>query len=107
MKYIELCELYEKLEGKSKRLDKAYYISELIKKTSTEEIDITILLLQGKLFPDYEDKKIGVASKLVLKAIVVATGEDIKRVEDLWKNKGDLGEVAKELAQRKKQQTLF
>jgi DNA ligase-1 len=107
MKYIDLCEIYDKLGETSKRLEKTHFIAKLLKKTKTEDLDTTLLLLQGKLFPDYEEDKIGVASRLVLKAISVSTGDDISRVEDKWKKIGDLGEVAKELTDTKKQRTLF
>lgn len=107
MKYIELCEIYEKLEQTSKRLEKTYYIAKLLEKTDTEDLDVVLLLIEGKLFPDYEEEKIGVASKLVLKAISVATGESISEVERKWKTIGDLGEIAKGLIEKKKQRTLF
>ena len=47
MKYQELSEIYEALESTTKRLEKTSYISTLIKKTSLEDLNRTILLLQG------------------------------------------------------------
>ena len=39
MKYSELAEIYESLEKTSKRLEKTYIISKLLKKTHEDDID--------------------------------------------------------------------
>jgi DNA ligase 1 len=107
MQYKELVELYEKLDSTSKRLEKTFYISELIKKTPVGELDKIILMVQGKLFPEWDDRKIGIASKLVVKAITKATGISEDKIEDEWKKEGDLGNVAEILINKKKQASLF
>ena len=43
----------------------------------------------------------------MLKAIAIATGERVSKVEHKWKTVGDLGEIARELIGEKKQRTLF
>ena len=107
MKYREIVNVYQKLESTSKRLEKTYHISKLLAKAKGEELYDIILLFQGKVFPDYEEKKIGVAAKLIMKALVLATGINQKQIEDEWRKTGDLGEVAKNLIPIKKQRTLF
>jgi DNA ligase 1 len=107
MKYSELVEIYQKLDSTTKRLDKTYYISEFLKKVSVEELEIVILLLQGIIYPKWDDKKIGVASRLVLKALNIATGIESEKIEQKWKEEGDLGIVAEKLTSKKKQATLF
>lgn len=107
MKYIEIVKVYQKLESTSKRLEKTYYISQILTKAKGEELHDIILLFQGKVFPDYEEKKIGVAAKLIMKALVLATGISQKQIENEWIKTGDLGEVAKRLIPIKKQKTLF
>ena len=107
MKYIDLCEIYNKLESTSKRLEKTYYVSQLIKKTKDEDIPLIMLLLEGKVFPAWDKRKVGMASRLVLKAINIATGIDTDKIEEKWKNTGDLGLVAEEYTEKKKQVTLF
>ncbi len=107
MLYKELVELYEKLDSTSKRLEKIYYLSELIKKTEAKNLALIMLMAQGKIFPDWEDKKIGVASKLIIKAIQRTTGISIKEIEEEWKKQGDLGNVAQLLIKKKKQSSLF
>jgi DNA ligase-1 len=107
MKYADLAEIYNRLEGTTKRLDKTYYISQFLKKASENEVDIAVLLLQGIIFPKYDERKIGVAGRLVLKALNTATGIEIDKIEDEWKKIGDIGEVAEKLIAKKKQATLF
>jgi len=100
MLYKELAELY-------KRLEKTYYISELIKKTPKKDLEKVVLLAQGKIFPDWTDKKIGVASKLVVKAISKATGASVRDIEEAWRKHGDLGDVAWNLLEKRKQASLM
>jgi len=107
MKYIKLAEVYKKLESTTKRLEKTYYISELLKITPKEDLQETVLLLEGRLFPAWEEKEIGVASRLILKAINKATGISVDSIELKWKEKGDLGLVAESLVSKKRQKTLF
>ena len=52
MRYSQLVGLYEKLEATTKRLEKTYHISEFLKKASKEDLDILMLLMQGRVFPE-------------------------------------------------------
>jgi len=107
MQYTKLIGIYEKLEKTTKRLEKTYLIAGFLKTIPTEDIQEIVLLIQGKLFPNWDEHKIGVASRLVIKAINKATGINTKKVENEWKKTGDLGIVAENLIKTKKQSTLF
>ena len=107
MKYIDLVEVYQKLDSTTKRLEKTYFISELLRETPLEDLSRITLLLQGKIFPPWDERKIGVASRMVLKSINLATGLNSRDIEDEWKKTGDLGKTAENLIKRKKQATLF
>src|SRR4030042_6947873 len=107
MKYSELAAIYEAWENTSKRLEKTYIISKFLKKTKEDDIDKIVLLIQGRLFPLWDETKIGVSDRLVIKAISVATGASAEKVEDEWKRLGDLGLVAEKLVEKKSQATLF
>lgn len=106
MRYGDLVEVYEDLEGTSKRLAKTYYISAFLKKIKTDEMEHLMLLLQGRVFPVWDERKIGVASRLVIKSINLASGMSVAKIETEWRKVGDLGEVAKNLIKRKTQATL-
>ena len=74
MLYKELVETYEELEKTSKRLEKTYIISEFFKDTPSDDLPVIGLMIQGRLFPAWDERETGVASRLVLKAINVSTG---------------------------------
>ncbi|MBU0615805.1 MAG: ATP-dependent DNA ligase [Nanoarchaeota archaeon] len=107
MKYSELVSVYKRLDNTTKRLEKTHIISEFLKDIKDKDTKKIVLLIQGKIFPDWDDRKIGVASRLVLKAINKATGTASEKVEKEWKNTGDLGIAAENLIKKKKQATLF
>lgn len=106
MKYSELVELYERLDSTTKRLGKTYFLAEFLRKTSADEIEPVILLVQGRIFPSYDEREIGVANQLVIKAINVASGAATEEIEKEWAKTGDLGKVAESLIKGKKQATL-
>lgn len=107
MNYVNLADLYQKLESTNKRLEKTKYLSDFLKNCPGKKTDIILLLLQGLVFKKYEDKNIGIASKLIVKALNTATGIPIEEIEKNWKKTGDLGLSAEELIKKKKQKTLF
>ncbi|MEA2036408.1 MAG: ATP-dependent DNA ligase [Nanoarchaeota archaeon] len=107
MRYTKLVEVYQKLESTSKRLEKTHIISEFFKQINKEDLKVIGLLIQGRLFPNWDERKIGVAARLVLKAINTSSGISIDKIEKEWKKTGDLGKATENLIGIKKQRTLF
>ncbi len=105
MKYSTLVGVYERLEATTKRLEKTSILSEFLK--SADELDRVMLLVQGRVFPNWDTSELGMAAKLLVKAISLATGASLDKIESLWKETGDLGTVASELTKNKSQATLF
>ena len=106
MHYSKLVDMYEKLEATTKRLEHTYIISEFLKDVSLEDLGTTLLLLEGRVFPRWDEREIGMASKMMLKAINVASGDTRTRINSEWKKTGDLGTVSYNLIKKKKQSTL-
>jgi len=106
MHYSKLVEIYKKLEATTKRLHQTHIISEFLKDISLDELGTTILLLEGRIFPRWDDREIGMASKMMLKAIGIASGESKTKISSEWKKTGDLGTVSYNLIKKKKQVTL-
>jgi DNA ligase-1 len=105
MHYSDLCKVYEKLEATSKGLEKTQILSEFLHKIKNEpEI---IYLLQGHVFPDYDEREFGLSSQLVIKSIARATGRKEDEVIKEFKKFGDLGKAAEEISKHKKQSSLF
>ena len=106
MKYSDLVNVYLELEKTAKKLEKAEIISNFLKYVDKNEIKDIVHLFQGKIFADYDERKIGMSSRLVLKVIANSSGNSVNEVEKLWKELGDLGKVAKQLMKKRKQMVL-
>ena len=106
MDYSRLVEVYEQLNKTTKRLEKTHIISEFLKYVDIDDIEHVMLLLEGRIFPSYDAREIGVASRLMLKSLSTATGISIDKIENEWKKQGDLGLVAEIIIKTKKQATL-
>ncbi|RME30795.1 ATP-dependent DNA ligase [Candidatus Woesearchaeota archaeon] len=112
MRYADLVSLYLDLEATTKRLEKTHLLARFLKERfskngSREELSATLQLLQGRLFPPWDKRTLGMSSNLVVKAIAAAAGTTEEHVKEEWKQLGDLGKVAVALVAKKKQATLF
>lgn len=107
MHYYDLVKVYDQLENTTKRLEKTFHISELLKKTPKDDLKKVIYLLQGRIFPEWDSRETGMSSMLIVKALVSTTGYSKEHITKLWKKTGDLGLVAEELTKEKKQRTFF
>src|SRR3989338_5296844 len=106
MEYSKLVGIYEQLNTTTKRLEKTHIISEFLKDAGTDDIEHVILLLEGRVFPSYDSREIGIAARTMLKALSAATGISADKIENEWKKQGDLGLVAEIIVKTKKQATL-
>ncbi len=107
MEYRLIAETYSRIEETTKRLEMTDYLVELLKKTPNDIIDKVAYLTQGKLYADYVGIELGLAEKLAMKAIARATGIEEKKLNDMLQKLGDLGLVAEEAVNKKKQTSLF
>ncbi|UCC91675.1 MAG: ATP-dependent DNA ligase [Candidatus Aenigmatarchaeota archaeon] len=106
MKYSKLVRLYEYLEQTPSRLKKIERIADFLKKSETSVLEKVVLLVQGRVFPSYSEKEIGVADKMIVKVIASSTGFPEKHVVEEFKETGDLGLAVEKLMEKKKQTTL-
>jgi len=105
MRYLKLAELYDAVSSTTKRLEKIKILSDFLKHLDVSDREVLYLLL-GNIYPDYDERKIGISSQLAIKAISKAVGADKEKVVKEWKSIGDLGKVAEKLTKNKKQHTL-
>jgi DNA ligase-1 len=105
MLYKKLAQLYEDLSSTTKRLEKIFIFSKFLMTVPENEKDIIYLLL-GNIYPEYDERRIGISNQLVIKAISKALGAPPDKVTKEWKKIGDLGLVAELLTQKKSQATL-
>ncbi|HUD09234.1 MAG TPA: ATP-dependent DNA ligase [Patescibacteria group bacterium] len=102
MKYSELSQYFEKLEGTSSRLALIEILSELFEKTPAGEIEKIVYLIQGRLAPFFAPIEIGMAEKTVAEAIASAYGLSREDVLKNYQRLGDMGLAAYELAKNSK-----
>ena len=107
MQFSKLAEMFDRLESTSSRLEMTDILSEFFRTVEPAELRQVIYLSVGRLHPEFYPQELGMADKLVLKAIASVSGRTPKEVEDLWIKTGDPGEVAETLISKKKQMTLF
>ncbi|MGI0092135.1 MAG: ATP-dependent DNA ligase, partial [Nitrososphaerales archaeon] len=90
----------------SSRIELTSILVEVIRKTPQPLISRVTYLTQGKLFPDFMGIEIGMAEKNAAKAIEKAFGADQRKIQELMRKMGDLGNVAATLSSTKSA-TLF
>ncbi|MBQ4368319.1 MAG: ATP-dependent DNA ligase [Candidatus Methanomethylophilus sp.] len=107
MQFCQLAEVFDCLESTSSRLEMTDILSDFFRKVEPSELRQMIYLSVGRLHPEFYPQELGMADKLVLKAIASVSGRTQKEVDDLWIKLGDPGEVAEQMVAKKKQMTLF
>ncbi len=107
MLYEELATTYDRLESTSSRLEMTSILAEFFRSVDASELRQVVYLTQGKLNPDHVTEKLGMADKMILKAIVDASRLPESYVNDLWMKEGDLGAVAERVTSERVQTNLF
>jgi DNA ligase-1 len=101
----------EQLDSTTKRLEITQLLADLIAKLAVDETDKAIYLALGYLKAPSESQKFNIADRMMIRILEMtyATTEnpDIKtKIEKMYGEKGDLGDVAYELAPDKKDSRL-
>jgi DNA ligase-1 len=107
MEYAKLAKVYSELEKTPSKLKKVDIIAGILRDCDKEDLPRVTMLLQGRVFPAWSDKEIGIATQLMIKTMVNSTGFAESRIGQEYKTSGDLGLVAEKLVSQKKQSTLF
>ena len=106
MEFSIIAKLFEKMENTSKRIELTNILVELLKKTPKKIIPNVVYLLQGIIRPNFEGVELGVAEKLAIRAISKSSGLPIKKIEDDYRNCGNLGLTASNILKLKTQTTF-
>ncbi len=107
MLYSLVADCYEKLEATSGRIKTVETLARLMKSTPVDQLKPLVYLTQGKLRPDYEGVELGIAEKLVIRAIKTSTALSDDQISRSIVEKGDVGSAAEYLLDNGIQQTLF
>lgn len=89
------------MEATKSRLALTDYLVSLIHNTPSTIIDKVVYLIQGKLRPDYEGIELGIAEKMIIRALSRALSVNISSIEKAYRQTGDLGDAARKLISSK------
>lgn len=107
MDYSVLVDVYERIESTTKRLEMTELLIGLLKKTPPQIIDKVIYLTQGRLYPEYVGIELGIAEKLAIRAIAMASGSSMDAVENELKKIGDIGLAAESILAKRKVKSIL
>ncbi len=107
VKYRELATLYRNLEKTTLKTLKTHLVAEFLRKTPEDTLPIIPYLILGKVFPDWDERELGVGEKLLIRAVSLATGVDPSSIENSIKETGDLGESVARAIEHRKQRSFF
>ena len=107
MDYSTVVDVFNEMEATSKRTELTDLIVRLLKSTPKELVDKVVYLMLGRLRPEYEGIELGIADRMALRALSISSGIDMKRVEEMYVRRGDIGEAAEEALSKRLQSVLF
>ena len=73
MQYKKVAELYEALNSTTKRLEKIETLSKFLRYLPEENRDVMYLLM-GSIYPEYDERRIGISNQLAIKALSKCAG---------------------------------
>ena len=106
MEFSIISEMFEMMAKTTKRIELTNILVELLKKTPKKIIPKVVYLLQGIIRPNFEGVELGIAEKLAIRAISKSAGLPIKKIEDDYREGGDLGLTASNILKIKTQTTF-
>ncbi len=102
MEFMILVKTLDMSEKITSRIQLTNLLVDLFKQTPKDVIDIVVYFLQGKLWPEWKGlPELGVAEKMLIKAISQATGFSEEAVTRKYRETGDLGKTAELLKETK------
>jgi len=101
MDFEKIVEVYEELEQVSSGNKMREILSEFFKEIKKEDVATLSYLMLGRLASEYESVVLGLAEKLIIKAIASAAGVSTKKVKESVDKTGDAGLTAEQFLQKK------
>jgi DNA ligase-1 len=100
VQYEIVATAYRDLEGATGRLELIERLAALFRQTPTDLLPKVVYLCQGLIAPEFTGVEIGLADKLVARAVAAATGVTAEQVLAASREAGDLGRAAETLLAR-------
>ena len=105
MKFLQLADLYERLDATTKKLEKRDILADFYKSCPQDRLYKAVVLSIGTVFPRGE-QELGIASGMIKKVIERVSGASSSDVVEKFKVTGDLGLAAEKLMEKRKQDSL-
>jgi len=106
VEYAALVDVYRRLAATESTNEKTAVLAEAFAAADAERLPMVVALVRGTVFPAWRSAELGVSSGLTLRALRKATGVADDRIEDRWRETGDLGDAAAWAVDHQRQQTL-
>ena len=90
----------EEIDATTARNEIIVRLAELLAVANDDEIDKVCYLVLGRLLPKYRGLEFNLAEKMMMRIVAVAFRQDLKAVQKLFHQTGDLGSVAEQLRRR-------
>lgn len=107
MRFSRLAEQYTRLERTTKRLEMTQILVDILRDAPPGDVGKLVRLTLGELYPPFVGIELGIAERLVVKAVSFAAGVAEPEVDGLLREHGDLGLAAERACARKAQRPLF
>ncbi|HLJ91626.1 MAG TPA: ATP-dependent DNA ligase [Gemmataceae bacterium] len=92
--FAALAETFAKLEATSSSLKMIDILAGFFTRLSPEEARMAAYLLRGRVAPEFLPVELGIADKLVIRALTQSTGVPIAKIKQSFRKTGDLGDAA-------------
>jgi len=106
MEYAALVDVYRRLAATESTNEKTAVLAEAFADADAEHLPMVVALVRGTVFRAWEPGDLGVSSGLTVRALRKATGVDEDRIEERWREAGDLGDAAAWAVDHRRQRTL-
>jgi len=105
--FYEFASVCERIEGISSSLAMRDELASFLKEMSGEELKVCPLLLMGRVFPEWINVELGVGKSLLYSALSSASGWSTGQLDEVLREKGDVGRMAEEALKSRAQHTLL
>ena len=107
MKFIDVCDVFQKIESKTGRLEIEDALAALFTKAEPAEAKAIVYFLQGVVVPPFMGIDLGVGERMLERMLAQAYGYSLDEVEKDYKQTGDLGITAERLCNHRRQMPFF
>ncbi len=106
VKFSQLAQIYQQLEQITSGNEMRAILSRFFRQVPVSDVGIVSYLTLGQITSKYEDVNIGMAEKMVLRALAHATKKPLSIVEGAFKKYGDAGSAAEQLVGKQQKRLL-